>query len=72
MDPTWAGVMIFRSYEEAERHCRDSGTSYSVAERPISGNWLRVDASFGKVHYKFRDGHLAMITLSADVQNVAA
>ena len=72
IDPTWAGVTIFRSYEEAERHCHDNHTSYSVAKQPVAGSWLRVDASFGKVHYEFRDGDLALITLSSDLPNVAA
>lgn len=72
IDPTWPGVTVFRSYEQAERHCRDNGMSYSVAERPVAASWLRVHTGFGKVHYEFRDGDLAMITLSSDAPNAAA
>lgn len=66
VDPSWVGVAIFASYDEAEQRCREGGLSFSVAGLAMAGRWLLVDAGATKIHYEFRGGELALITLFAE------
>jgi len=61
INPEDIGVPLFSSFDVAEQNCRNLGVKYSTP--PSAKSWLKVFDSACDVHYEFKDGGLAMVTL---------
>lgn len=64
-----AGVPLFTSSAEAESAAKAAGARYStghanVALLGLKTSWVRHERAEAWVHYEFRDGVLALVTLS--------
>jgi hypothetical protein len=69
VDVAVAGVPLFTSPEEAESAAKAVGTRYSTGQAKVAllglkTSWVRHERAEAWVHYEFRDGALALVTLS--------
>ncbi len=62
VSPADIGVPIFDSRQQAELALRASGTRYTSSPNPHF-DWVRASGRSYDVHYEFKDGRLAMVTL---------
>lgn len=66
------GVPFFSSFEGAERAAKAAGVHHSIghiddALLGLKSSWVRVESAEAWAHYEFRDGELALVTLSRPV-----
>jgi len=69
VDATLVGAPFFGSIQDAEKAAELAGARHSsgYADIPLLGlktSWVKLESHEACVHYEFRDGQLALVTLS--------